>query len=36
MLEDGKVRPEGCIYEPSSDINRYVKAAKTRVNYENY
>ena len=25
MLEDGKVRPEGCICEPGSDINRYVQ-----------
>ena len=23
MIEDGEVRPEGCICEPCSDIQRY-------------
>ena len=25
MIEGGEVRPEGCIYEPSFDIQRYLK-----------
>lgn len=25
MIEGGEVRPEGCIYEPSLDIQRYLK-----------
>ena len=26
MIEDGEVRPEGCICEPCSDIQRYQKS----------
>jgi len=25
MIEDGEVRPEGCICKPCSDIQRYMK-----------
>jgi hypothetical protein len=30
MIEDGKVRTEGCIYKPSSDILRYMKSPRRR------
>jgi len=32
MREDGKVRPEGCICEPCSDINRCPKSWRNGLN----
>ncbi len=34
MLEDGKVRPEGCICEPCSDISPIWKDIRTMFGYK--
>ena len=34
MLEDGKVRPEGCICEPCSDIPPNWKDIRTKFGYK--
>jgi len=34
MLEDGKVRPEGCICEPCSDISPIWKDIRNKFGYK--
>ena len=34
MVEDGEVRPEGCICEPCSDIPRYMKLPIAKLKAE--
>ena len=34
MIKDGKVRPEGCICEPCSDIQPNWKDIRTKFGYE--
>ncbi|MDI6810493.1 MAG: hypothetical protein QMD80_02235 [archaeon] len=33
MVEDGEVRPEGCICEPCSDISQNWKDIRTKFGY---